>query len=138
MALSVRNGIGHALRLALKDAYGSDYINNGWKTFLEKGAPVVYVTPALHMDLASYIASEFGIADVVLLPKLEGDMSEIEGRIDHHAFERILDEDVAAGKKPLLVIAVVGSTILGQNDMVSKILEIRKKHRFWLHIVGQL
>lgn len=33
------------------------------------------------MDLAPYIASEFGIADVVLLPKLEGDMSEIEGRI---------------------------------------------------------
>lgn len=33
------------------------------------------------MDLAPYIASEFGISDVVLLPKLEGDMSEIEGRI---------------------------------------------------------
>ncbi|KAL6723414.1 hypothetical protein Aduo_018424 [Ancylostoma duodenale] len=137
LALSVRNGIGHAIRLALKDTYGSDYMNNGWKAFVEQGAPVVYVTPALHMDLAPYIASEFGIADVVLLPKLEGDMSEIEGRIDHHAFERILDEDIAAGRKPLLVVAVVGSTILGQNDMVSKILEIRKKHRFWLHTVGQ-
>ncbi|RCN41224.1 hypothetical protein ANCCAN_12831 [Ancylostoma caninum] len=137
LALSVRNGIGHAIRLALKDTYGSDYINNGWKAFVEQGAPVVYVTPALHMDLAPYIASEFGIADVVLLPKLEGDMSEIEGRIDHHAFERILDEDFADGRKPLLVVAVVGSTILGQNDMVSKILEIRKKHRFWLHTVGQ-
>ncbi|KAK5983423.1 Pyridoxal-dependent decarboxylase domain-containing protein 1 [Trichostrongylus colubriformis] len=137
LALSVRNGIGHAIRLALKDTYGNDYITKGWKAFVEKGAPVVYVTPALHMDLATYIASEFGISDVVLLPKLEGDMSEIEGRIDHHAFERILEEDVAAGRTPLLVIAVVGSTILGQNDMVSKLLETRKKHRFWLHAVGQ-
>ncbi|WKY16820.1 hypothetical protein Q1695_001436 [Nippostrongylus brasiliensis] len=137
LALSVRNGIGHAIRLALKDTYGNDYATKGWKAFMEKGAPVIYVTPALHMDLASFIASEFGISDVVLLPKLEGDMSEIEGRIDHHAFERILDEDVAAGRVPLLVVAVVGSTILGQNDMVSKILETRKKHRFWLHIVGQ-
>ena len=52
---------------------------------------------------------------------------------------RILDEHVAEGKKPLLVLAVVGSTILGQNDMVSKILEIRqKKHKFWLHVVGQV
>lgn len=57
---------------------------------------------------------------------------------DHHAFERILDEDVAAGRIPLLVVAVVGSTILGQNDMVSKILETRKRHRFWLHTVGQV
>ncbi|KAK6765470.1 hypothetical protein RB195_025400 [Necator americanus] len=137
LALSVRNGIGHAIRLALKDTYGSDYVGKGWKAFVEQGAPVIYVTPALHMDLASYIATEFGIADVVLLPKLEGDMSEIEGRINHHAFERILDEDVAAGRRPLLVVAVVGSTILGQNDMVSKILEIRKKHPFWLHTVGQ-
>uniref|UniRef100_A0A0R3PWH4 Pyridoxal-dependent decarboxylase domain-containing protein 1 n=1 Tax=Angiostrongylus costaricensis TaxID=334426 RepID=A0A0R3PWH4_ANGCS len=137
LALSVRNGIGHAIRLALKDTYGNDYVTKGWKAFVEKGAPVVYVTPALHMDLAPYIASEFGIADVVLLPKLSGDMSEIEGRIDHHAFERILNDDVAAGRRPLLVVAVVGSTILGQNDMVSKILEVRKKHRFWIHIVGQ-
>uniref|UniRef100_A0A0K0D1R1 Pyridoxal-dependent decarboxylase domain-containing protein 1 n=1 Tax=Angiostrongylus cantonensis TaxID=6313 RepID=A0A0K0D1R1_ANGCA len=137
LALSVRNGIGHAIRLALKDTYGNDYVTKGWKAFVKKGAPVVYVTPALHMDLAPYIASEFGIADVVLLPKLSGDMSEIEGRIDHHAFERILNDDVAAGRRPLLVVAVVGSTILGQNDMVSKILENRKKHRFWIHIVGQ-
>ncbi|VDO28828.1 unnamed protein product, partial [Heligmosomoides polygyrus] len=77
LALSVRNGIGHAIRLALKDTYGNEYITKGWKAFVEKGAPVIYVTPALHMDLAPYIASEFGISDVVLLPKLEGDMSEI-------------------------------------------------------------
>ncbi|KJH45524.1 hypothetical protein DICVIV_08441 [Dictyocaulus viviparus] len=137
LALSVRNGIGYAIRLALKDTYGNDYVTKGWRAFLNKGAPVVYVTPALHMDLSSYIATEFGIADVVLLPKLGGEMSEIEGRIDHHAFERVLDEDVAAGRRPLLVVAVVGSTILGQNDMVSKMLEIRKKHHFWIHIVGQ-
>lgn len=58
---------------------------------------------------------------------------------DHHAFEKQLDEDVAAGKKPLIVLGVVGSSILGQNDMISKLLELRKnKHRFWLHIVGQV
>lgn len=46
-----------------------------------QGAPVVYVSPALHLDIAPFLASEFGIADVVVLPKLEGDLSEIEGRI---------------------------------------------------------
>lgn len=46
-----------------------------------QGAPVVYVSPALHMDLSSYLASEFGIADVTILPKLDSDRGEIEGRI---------------------------------------------------------
>lgn len=46
-----------------------------------QGAPVVYVSPAHHMDLASFLASEYGIADVVVLPKMESDMADIEGRI---------------------------------------------------------
>ncbi|UMM40659.1 hypothetical protein L5515_017200 [Caenorhabditis briggsae] len=138
ISLSIRNGIGHAIKLALKSSYGTDYATKGWKAFVEQGAPVVYVSPALHMDVSSYLASEFGIADVTILPKLESDLSEIEGRIDHQQFEKILDEDLAAGKKPLILIGVVGTTILGQNDMISKILEIReKKAHFWLHITGQ-
>ncbi|CAI5455701.1 unnamed protein product [Caenorhabditis angaria] len=138
ISLSIRNGIGHAVKLALKKTYGSDYNTKGWRSFVEQGAPVVYVSPALHMDVSSYLASEFGIADVTILPKIESDLSEIEGRIDHVKFEKILDEDIAAGKKPLILLGVVGSTILGQNDMISKILEIRQnKAQFWLHITGQ-
>uniref|UniRef100_A0A1I7XCZ7 Pyridoxal-dependent decarboxylase domain-containing protein 1 n=1 Tax=Heterorhabditis bacteriophora TaxID=37862 RepID=A0A1I7XCZ7_HETBA len=138
LVLSVRKGIGYTVKLALKNAYGADYLTKGWKIFAEKGAPVVYVSPALHMDLAPFLTAEYGISDVVTLPKLEGDLSEVEGRIDHQAFEQMLSDDLAAGRQPLMVVGVVGSTILGQNDMVSKLLETRKnKHRFWLHIVGQ-
>ncbi|GMT35458.1 hypothetical protein PFISCL1PPCAC_26755, partial [Pristionchus fissidentatus] len=138
LANAVRNGIGHAVRLAIKQAYGGEFATKGWRVFVEQGAPVVYVSPALHLDIAPYLASEFGICDIIVLPKLDGDLSEIEGRIDHHAFEKQLDEDLAAGKKPLMVLGVVGSSILGQNDMISKLLDIRKnKARFWLHIVGQ-
>jgi len=41
----------------------------------------VYVSPALHTDLAPYLASEFGISDVHVLAKMPGDLSQIEGRI---------------------------------------------------------
>lgn len=116
------------------------------------GAPVVYVSPALHIDIAPYITAEFAVADVVVLPKLEGELAEIEGRIvsggmevyihgqDYVALEKMMDEHVAEGKKPLMVVGVVGSSILGQNDMISKILEVRKnkQHTFWLHVVGQV
>jgi len=58
---------------------------------------------------------------------------------DHAAFDKLVDEHLAEGKKPLMVVGVVGSSILGQNDMISKLIETRKnKHPFWLHIVGQV
>ncbi|VDN42638.1 unnamed protein product [Gongylonema pulchrum] len=103
------------------------------------GAPVVYVSPALHVDLTSYLATEFFISDVVVLKKSSGHLADIEARIDHAAFEKQIDEDCAAGKRPLIVIGVVGSQILGQNDIISHLLEIRKaKNRFWIHVVGQV
>ncbi|EJW88243.1 hypothetical protein WUBG_00844, partial [Wuchereria bancrofti] len=102
------------------------------------GSPVVYISPALHIDLSSYLSTEYLIGDIVILKKSDGDFADIEGRIDHIAFEKQLDDDIAAGKKPLVVIGVVGSSILGQNDIISRLLEIRKsKAEFWIHVVGQ-
>uniref|UniRef100_A0A1I7VYT2 Pyridoxal-dependent decarboxylase domain-containing protein 1 n=1 Tax=Loa loa TaxID=7209 RepID=A0A1I7VYT2_LOALO len=135
---SIKTGIGHAIRLALHNTYGSDYCSKGWRAFLEMGPPVVYISPALHIDLTSYLSTEYLIGDIVILKKSDGDLADIEGRIDHIAFEKQLDDDIAAGKKPLVVIGVVGSSILGQNDIISRLLEIRKsKAQFWLHVIGQ-
>uniref|UniRef100_A0A8R1XUG2 Pyridoxal-dependent decarboxylase domain-containing protein 1 n=1 Tax=Onchocerca volvulus TaxID=6282 RepID=A0A8R1XUG2_ONCVO len=135
---SIKTGIGYAIRLALHDTYGSDYSSKGWRVFLEMGSPVVYISPALHIDLTSYLSTEFSIGDVVILKKSDGAFANIEGRIDHIAFEQQLDDDIAAGKKPLIVIGVVGSAIFGQNDIISRLLETRKsKAQFWIHVVGQ-
>uniref|UniRef100_A0A9J2PE01 Pyridoxal-dependent decarboxylase domain-containing protein 1 n=1 Tax=Ascaris lumbricoides TaxID=6252 RepID=A0A9J2PE01_ASCLU len=135
---SLKSGIGYAVRLALRDRYGVERLAHGWKAFVEMGPPVVYVSPAVHLDLGTYLATEFAISDVVQLPKLDGDLSEVEGRIDLVAFEKQLDADIAAGKLPLLVVGVVGSPILGQNDVISRLLELRKaKNGFWIHVVGQ-
>ncbi|CAG9538675.1 unnamed protein product [Cercopithifilaria johnstoni] len=135
---SFKTEIGYAIRLALLDTYGSDYYLKGWRVFLEMGPPVVYISPALHIDLTSYLSTEYLIGDIVILKKSDGNFADIEGRIDHVAFEKRLDDDIGAGKKPLIVIGVVGSSILGQNDIISRLLEIRKcKTQFWIHVVGQ-
>uniref|UniRef100_A0A0R3RUH7 Pyridoxal-dependent decarboxylase domain-containing protein 1 n=1 Tax=Elaeophora elaphi TaxID=1147741 RepID=A0A0R3RUH7_9BILA len=135
---SFKAGIGYAVRLALYDTYGPDYYTKGWRVFVEMGPPVVYISPALHIDLTSYLSTEYLIGDVIVLKKSDGDFADIEGRIDHVAFEKQLDDDIGAGKKPLVVIGVVGSSVLGQNDIISRLLEIRKcKTHFWIHVVGQ-
>ncbi|TMS35945.1 hypothetical protein L596_003229 [Steinernema carpocapsae] len=134
---SLRPGIGHCLRLALRESYGNDYITKGWRVFAEQGGPVVYVSPAMHLDIASYVATEFGIADVVVLEAQSDALAAVEGRIDYAKFADRLAEDISQNKKPVLVIGVVGSAILGHNDMISRLLEIRNTTTpFWLHVVG--
>lgn len=50
-----------------------------------------------------------------------------------------METDINEGRKPLILIGVVGSPILGQNDMISRIIGLKKsKARFWIHIVGQV
>lgn len=46
-----------------------------------EGPPVVYVSPALHIDLTAYLSTECLIGDIVVLKKLNGDLADIEGRI---------------------------------------------------------
>lgn len=55
---------------------------------------------------------------------------------DVSAFEKMLEDDAANKKVPLLVVAVVGSSVFGHNDLVSKLLELRDRYHFWLHLIG--
>lgn len=53
----------------------------GWRCFHDKAAPVVYISPALHMDLGAYLASEFGIGDCQVVGKGESPLADVEGRM---------------------------------------------------------
>lgn len=74
--------LGHATRLALRHVYGADYATRGWSTFNDHGAPVVYVSPALHLDIGAYLTSEFGIADTIVIDKFDtSTLADVEGRL---------------------------------------------------------
>ncbi len=51
-----RGGIRHVTKLALQEAY-PNWAKNGYQEFVEK-PPVVYVSPALHFNVAAMFASE--------------------------------------------------------------------------------
>ncbi len=73
---------GHAARLALRHVYGADYATRGWSSFADHGAPVVYVSPALHLDIGAYLTSEFGIAETVVIDKFDtSTLADVEGRL---------------------------------------------------------
>jgi len=53
---------------------------------------------------------------------------------DVAALEQMLEK--SESPKPLLVIAVVGSTYFGHNELVSKLIDLRQRYGFWLHLTG--
>ena len=48
--------------------------------------------------------------------------------------EQKIREDIAAGKKPICVIATIGTTSTTSIDPVAKIAEICQRHNIWFHV----
>ena len=52
------------------------------------------------------------------------------------ALEDLINEDVAEGKMPSVLIARVGTFLTGEIDDLKTIRAICDKHNIWLHVEG--
>jgi aromatic-L-amino-acid decarboxylase len=60
--------------------------------------------------------------------------SDAEFRMRTDALEALIEEDLAAGKKPFCVVATLGTTSSSSVDPVPEIAAIAKRHGLWLHV----
>src|SRR5919107_2237843 len=60
--------------------------------------------------------------------------SDDEYRMDVGALRRAMDEDVRAGRRPLAVVATVGTTSATSVDPVEEIADVCREHGAWLHV----
>lgn len=56
--------------------------------------------------------------------------------MDVSALQKMLADDVAAGRTPLIIIADAGTPVTGHVDNVTRIKELCKVHDTWLHVRG--
>ncbi|MFZ4731908.1 MAG: pyridoxal-dependent decarboxylase [Pirellulales bacterium] len=56
------------------------------------------------------------------------------GAMDTAALERAMADDAAAGRRPCLVVATVGTTARGGIDPVAAIAAVAARHRAWVHV----
>ena len=57
-----------------------------------------------------------------------------EFRMDPAALERAIEDDLAAGVRPICVVATVGTTSTTSIDPVARIAEVCARHGVWLHV----
>jgi aromatic-L-amino-acid decarboxylase len=57
-------------------------------------------------------------------------------RMDARSLSHAIEEDIAAGVKPVAVACTVGTTSTGAVDPVAEIAAITRRHGIWLHVDG--
>ena len=94
-------------------------------------ASAVYASSEVHMSIAKSVAL-LGIGrDNLRVIPVDSSL-----RMDTGELERQLAQDVAAGKKPVAVVASAGTVNTGVIDPLAKIAEIAHRNGAWCHIDG--
>ncbi|MFL6542556.1 MAG: pyridoxal phosphate-dependent decarboxylase family protein, partial [Chthoniobacterales bacterium] len=89
----------------------------------------IYASDQAHSSVdKAAIALGIGEQNVVRVP------TDNEFRMDVSALGRAIEDDLRAGRKPMAVVARVGTTSTAIVDPVSAIAAICREHQMWLHI----
>lgn len=118
----------HALAAA-REATGGDVRRLGLAGRRSLGAMRVYASDQAHSSVEkSAIVLGVGEENVVRVP------SDAEYRMDVGALARAIERDVAAGLRPMAVVATVGTTSTASIDPVREIAAVCRAHGAWLHV----
>jgi glutamate/tyrosine decarboxylase-like PLP-dependent enzyme len=99
----------------------------------EEGSPsgVVYASTEVHMSIPKALALlGLGRRNLRLLP------TDADWRMRPEALERAIAEDLAAGKRPLAVVATAGTVNTGAVDPLVDVADIARRHGLWMHVDG--
>lgn len=93
------------------------------------GPGVAYLSDQTHSSIRrGLLAMGWDAADVRTLPSDEG------LRLDAGTVRAAVVGDLAAGRRPAIVVATAGTTNTGAVDDLPGIADLRDEHGFWLHV----
>lgn len=99
----------------------------------EEGSPsgVVYASTEVHMSIPKAMALlGLGRKNLRLIP------TDAQWRMRPDMLERAITEDLAAGQRPLAVVATAGTVNTGSVDPLTEVARIARAHGLWMHVDG--
>jgi glutamate/tyrosine decarboxylase-like PLP-dependent enzyme len=97
----------------------------------ENGEGVFYLADQTHASIGRSLSAIGQPADLIRLVPTDGDF-----RMSAAALRGAIEADVAAGRRPGVVIATAGTTNTGAVDDLPEFSEICRRHDVWLHVDG--
>ena len=114
---------------AARESLALDIRERGMAGRTDLPALRVYLTDQTHSHIEkAAIALGIGRENVVRIP-VDGDFA-----MRPEALERALDEDLAAGRRPMCIAATVGTTSTTSSDPVPALAAVARKYGVWLHV----
>lgn len=92
---------------------------------------VVYASEEVHMSIPKSVALlGIGRNNLRLMP------TDANFRLVPAEFDKAIEQDKAAGKTPIAVVASAGTVNTGAIDPLTEIAAIARQHSIWMHIDG--
>ncbi|XP_060559812.1 putative pyridoxal-dependent decarboxylase domain-containing protein 2 isoform X2 [Ruditapes philippinarum] len=129
-----RDGLVRICRLALYQKYPK-YITEGFEALYSR-PPVIYISSAAQPGLSNYLCLQLGLPMSSICSVPCNTLFGSNTKMDTEILEKLIQDDIAAAKTPVALIAYAGTPNAGHVDDLEKIKELCKKNNIWMHVDG--
>ncbi|CAL8283248.1 unnamed protein product [Boreogadus saida] len=129
-----REGLVRVCRLVLHTLY-EDYASEGYAAF-SSAQPIIYQSTSSREGLGQHVCNQLGLALSSLCTVPCNTVFGSQHQMDVALLEKLIKEDLDAGKLPLLLIANAGNSSADRAYRLGRLKELCVKYSMWLHVEG--
>ncbi|CAL1526299.1 unnamed protein product [Lymnaea stagnalis] len=127
-------GLARIGQLALYTKYPK-FATEGFEALYSR-PPVIYISGAAPPGLGQYLCQQLGLPLSCTCTVPCNTMFGASSKMDVAMLEKLIQDDIAAAKTPVLLVAYAGTPIVGHVDNLQRLQEISKVNNIWLHVEG--
>uniref|UniRef100_A0A8C2ZE51 Pyridoxal-dependent decarboxylase domain-containing protein 1 n=1 Tax=Cyclopterus lumpus TaxID=8103 RepID=A0A8C2ZE51_CYCLU len=129
-----RDGLVKVCRLVINARY-EEYASEGYSV-LSSRQPVIYQSASGRPGLGQHLCSQLGLPLSSLCTVPCNTIFGSQHQMDVALLDKLIKEDVEAGKLPLLLIANAGTPGAGHTDKLARLKDLCDQYSMWLHVEG--
>ncbi|TKS92464.1 Pyridoxal-dependent decarboxylase domain-containing protein 1 [Collichthys lucidus] len=129
-----REGLVKVCRLVIHACY-EEYASDGYAALSSK-QPVIYQSASGRPGLGQHLCSQLGLPLSSLCTVPCNTIFGSQHQMDVALLDKLIKEDIEAGKLPLLLIANAGTPGAGHTDKLGRLKDLCDQYSMWLHVEG--
>lgn len=129
-----RDGLVKVCRLVINARY-EEYASEGYVVLSSK-QPVIYLSASCRPGLGQHLCSQLGLPLSSLCTVPCNTVFGSQHQMDVALLDKLIKEDMDAGKLPLLLIANAGTPGAGHTDKLGRLKDLCEEYNMWLHVEG--